>query len=73
MSKLTLSFDLPEEAEEANDAQKGLAWKCVVWNMDNYLRNMIKHREMSDDCRGYLEGCRDKLNSLACDEEVLID
>ena len=42
MSKITLEFDTEEE-EEARTALDGRKWKCVVWDLDQELRNITKY------------------------------
>lgn len=42
MAKLTLEFNTEEE-EEARTALDGRKWKCVVWDLDQELRNITKY------------------------------
>lgn len=42
MAKITLEFDTEEE-EEARTALDGRKWKCVVWDLDQELRNITKY------------------------------
>ena len=73
MSEVIIKFNIPTESRECKDAQDGAAWKQVVWEHDNYLRNLIKHGEMSDDCRGYLQGARDRLHQEVDGAELFLD
>jgi hypothetical protein len=41
--KATLEFDLPEEREEFELASKGTDWMLVLWEIDQNLRNSLKH------------------------------
>lgn len=39
----TLSFSLPDEHAEFRDALEGTKWRSVCEEMDQYLRDAIKH------------------------------
>lgn len=43
MSKTTLEFNLPDEAFDLRMAQEGFKWHRVVSDLDDWLRNEIKH------------------------------
>jgi hypothetical protein len=43
MPKALLEFNLPEEEQEHRDALDGTNWKLVAWDVDQILRNAIKH------------------------------
>lgn len=43
--KATLTFRLPEEAEEHRAALDGHRWQGVVADLDNRLRSMSKYHE----------------------------
>ena len=43
MPKAILEFNLPEEQQEHKDALDGTAWKVAMWDLDQTLRNAIKH------------------------------
>ena len=40
MAKITIQFD---STEEAQDALNGSAWKMLVWNLDQKLRQITKY------------------------------
>jgi len=40
-----LKFQLPEEMESFEDAQRGWKYKVVLQDIDNYLRNKVKYGE----------------------------
>jgi hypothetical protein len=44
--KTILMFNLPKDADELYNAQKGLDFKCVLWDLDNWLRNMVKYENI---------------------------
>jgi len=41
--KATLKFNLPDEDAEFFDALNGSAWRSVVIELDNDIRNIVKH------------------------------
>lgn len=43
MSKLTLTFNLPEERSDATAAQNAWALVFTIQDLDNYLRSINKH------------------------------
>ena len=45
MSKGKLIFDLPEEAEEFEQAYNGPKWRSMVQQLDNRLRDELKYNE----------------------------
>ena len=69
MSTIKLEYNIPEESGEAQSAVQGHLWKNVAYDMDNCLRNMIKHggdmvtseqldvyQDIRDMHRGIIEG-----------------
>jgi len=45
--KAVLEFNLPEEVTEHLQALQGAKWEHVAWDMDNYLRDIVKYSEDS--------------------------
>ena len=43
--KATLEFNLPEEEEQFNAANKGMDWALLVWHIDQFIRNKIKYEQ----------------------------
>lgn len=43
MPKVTLTFDCPEEEIELRQALNGARWEGVVWDLDQWLREVVKH------------------------------
>ena len=41
--KATLEFNLPEDQEEFRLANEGATWGSLVWELDDSLRDAIKH------------------------------
>lgn len=44
----TLKFRLPEEEPEFAACQHGQRAKCVLWDIDQRLRGLLKHGEPTD-------------------------
>lgn len=70
--KATLEFQLPEEKHEFENACSGNDWAQVVLQLDNHLRNQMKHAPdtMSEDTYKSLQDTRNKLHSLIQDYGV---
>jgi len=67
--KSILEFDLPEEQEEFKMAVNGGKYISSIQNLDNYLRNMVKHdsdKLSPDRLDAYIE-IRDRLHEF-CQE-----
>jgi hypothetical protein len=60
----TLTFQLPEEQEEFYHAAKGADWRCVLEDMDAYLRGRLKHEELTPDAAKTLDEARQKLHEF---------
>jgi hypothetical protein len=45
MAKATITFNLPEEQLEFNDAVHASDWKSVVWDMKQEIRKYWKYSE----------------------------
>lgn len=70
MPKATLEFNLPEEEFEHRMAINSRSYYSVLFAMDQYLRNHIKHSEIWP----HAQAIRDKLYELLSDYEVsLVD
>lgn len=41
--RATISFWLPEHEQEHKDALNGTRWRCLVAELDAYLRSVEKH------------------------------
>lgn len=70
MSKLTLTYSIPEEAGDARIAFDGAKLAGVLFALDQQLRTWIKHgHKFSDDIA--LISAREALRELAEDADVL--
>jgi molecular chaperone GrpE (heat shock protein) len=70
--KAKLTFELPEEQEEFNDAVNGNAFKAVLWELDQYMRSQIKHGELTDDVHEKVQEIRDELHSILSNYNLAI-
>lgn len=65
--KAVLIFNLPEEQSEHDTAVNGWKYKSVIWDMDNFLRNEIKHNNKD------YEEVRNKLHELLNENNVTLN
>ena len=65
--KAILEFNLPEDEEQFNTASKGMDWALVAWDMDQILRDKLKHGDLFPNTRAELEEIRDTLNEMVID------
>ena len=66
--KAILEFNLPEEEEQFNAANKGMDWALVAWDMDNILRDKLKHGKLLPNTRAELEEIKNTLNEMLVDK-----
>jgi len=64
--KAILEFNLEEEREEFNMAVNGYKFSLVAYDLDQYLRGLIKYAPdtQSEDTYKALQETRDKLHQL---------
>jgi hypothetical protein len=60
----TLTFTLPEEAEDLDLARKGADWRIVAEDMDAYLRGRLRHEDLPPDADKALDEARQKLHEF---------
>jgi hypothetical protein len=60
----TLTFTLPEEAEEFYLAAKGADWRCVLEDLDAHLRSRLKYEDLPEDVDAALDAARQHLHAL---------
>ena len=68
--KAKLSFNLPEEQVEFNDAINGNSFKAVIWELDQWMRSQLKHGDLTDDVHEKVQEIRDYLCELMTDNKV---
>jgi hypothetical protein len=63
----TLTFQLPEEAEDLDLARKGGDWRLVAEDMDGYLRGRLRHEQLAPDADKALDEARQKLHEFVAE------
>ena len=65
--KATIEFNLPEDEEQFNAANKGMDWALLAWDIDQLLRKKLKYGNLLPNTRAELEEIRDTLNEMVID------
>ena len=65
--KAILEFNLPEDEEQFNAANKGMDWALLTWDIDQLLRKKLKYSDLLPNTRAELEEIRDTLNEMLTD------
>ena len=65
--KAILEFELPEDKENFDASAKGMDWAIVAWDMDQLLRNKLKHGDLLPNTRAELEEIKTTLNEMLID------
>ena len=65
--KATIEFNLPEDEEQFNVANKGMDWALLAWDIDQLLRKKLKYGNLLPNTRAELEEIRDTLNEMVID------
>ena len=71
--KAQLTFNLPEEQEEFQDAVNGNAFKAVIWELDQWMRSQLKHGDLPDDVHDKVQEIRDQLHTILNDNKVMYE
>lgn len=66
--KATLEFNLPEDECNFKIASNAMNWALVCWDLDGYLRGLIKHGGKDE-----LQPIRDHLHDLLNDYNLNLD
>ena len=69
--KATIEFNLPEEEEQFNAANKGMDWALLAWDVDQLLRDKLKYGKLLPNTRTELEEIRDTLNEMLVDKGLI--
>ena len=69
--KATIEFNLPEDEEQFNVANKGMDWALVAWDIDQLLRKKLKYGNLLPNTRAELEEIRDTLNEMLVDKGLI--
>lgn len=71
--KATLTFNLPEESHEFDNATQGSNMRSVLWDFDQWLRSKTKYEDLTDEQYQVYQGCRDHLRTLLYEENLDIE
>jgi hypothetical protein len=73
--KATLEFNLDDGDDKAAHlrAIKALDMAIALWDMDQYLRGLIKYGELDDKVYQALEEARDKLRDILNERSIDLD
>ena len=66
--KAILEFNLPEDEEQFNAANKGMDWALLTWDIDQLLRNKLKYSDLLPNTRAELEEIRNTINEMLVDK-----
>ena len=69
--KATIEFNLPEEEEQFNAANKGMDWALLAWDVDQLLRDKLKYGKLLPNTKAELEEIRDTLNEMLVDKGLI--
>lgn len=68
-----LKFNIPEEQSEFEMASNASKWHLVLWDLDQWLREQLKHAQRPEiDCV-ILQEVRSKIYELMEDENIRFD
>ena len=73
MPKVTIEFNTIDEQHELELCINASKWYSIVWDYSQYLRNRLKHDELSDDAYKAIKDAQEKLHELLNDEGLKID
>lgn len=69
--KATLEFNLPEEADDHLMAVRAHCFVSVIFDLDNHIRNWLKHGHKFDSADDALEKVRDLLWESLREEDLV--
>jgi len=69
--KATIEFNLPEDEEQFNVANKGMDWALLAWDIDQLLRKILNYGKLLPNTRAELEEIRDTLNEMLTDKGLI--
>ena len=73
MARVTIEFDSIEDKHEMEMCLNGMKWYLLAWELDQYLRNRLKHENLSEDAYKALDEARDKLHELRSENGLSFD
>jgi hypothetical protein len=71
--KAKLTFDLPEDKYEWENAIRADAMFCALWDLSQELRTLWKYEELSEDEWNMVERIRDKFYEILQEHNINLD
>lgn len=71
--KAKLTFNLPEEQHEWENAMRADAMFCALWDVSQELRTLWKYEELSEEEWKMVERIRDKFHEILSDHNINLD
>jgi hypothetical protein len=71
--KAKLTFNLPEDKHEWENAMRADAMFCALWDVSQELRTLWKYEELSDDEWKMVERIRDKFYEILDENQIKLD
>ena len=68
--KAIIEFELPDDQEQYNFANKGFDYFCVLCEFDEFLRQKIKYSELEEKEYSLLEDTREQLRQMLFDRGI---
>ena len=70
MAKAILEFDLPEDGHDFELAFKGREFMLTLWDLDQWLRNELKHGSLSGERYESYDKVRTMLHDIMAEYKV---
>ncbi len=72
--EVIIKFSDEDAAEDAKTALDGWKYRAVIWEIDQHLRNEIKHNEqLSSEVDKAYEELRDKIREFLSDSNLTME
>lgn len=71
--KAKLTFDLPQDKYEWENAIRADAMFCALWDVSQELRTLWKYEELSEEEWNMVERIRDKFYEILSEHNINLD
>ena len=71
--KARLTFDLPQDKYEWENAMRADAMFCALWDLSQELRTLWKYEELSEEEWNMVERIRDKFYEILQEHNINLD
>jgi hypothetical protein len=71
--KAKLTFDLPQDKYEWENAMRADAMFCALWDVSQELRTLWKYEELSEEEWNMVERIRDKFYEILSEHNINLD